>query len=107
MSTTLLLVQLMFAALGTLFAVSLPKIKSVISVSLPTVFAFYIIGTLGDVLGNDTLRYVSLFKFYDTSYIITNVHLDGTFLIVEAALVAVAIALSYTIYVKKDVRTSA
>ena len=107
MSITLLLVQLMFAALGAMFAVSLPKIKSVISVSLPTVFAFYIIGTLGDLLGNNTLRYVSLFKFYDTSYIITNVRLDGTFLIVEAALVAVAIALSYTIYVKKDVRASA
>ncbi len=107
MSATLLLVQLMFAALGALLAVSLPKIKSVIAVSLPTVFAFYIVGMIGDVLGNDTLRYVSLFKFYDTNYIIKNVRLDGTFLIVEAALIAVAIALSYAIYVKKDVRASA
>ena len=106
MSLSLLLVQLMFVALGALFAVSLPKIKSVISVSLPTVFAFYIIGMIGDVLNNDSLRYISPFKFYNTTYIITNVRLDGTFLLVEAAFLAVAIAASYVIYVKKDVRAS-
>lgn len=106
MSSTLLLVQLMFLALGALFAVIIPKVRSVVSVTLPTVFTFYIIGAIGDVVGNDQVRYVSPFRFYDPNYIITNVRLDGTYLVIEAAFVVVAITLSYVIYVKKDVRSS-
>jgi len=37
MSSTLLLLQLVFLALGALFSVTIPKIKSVVAVSLPTV----------------------------------------------------------------------
>jgi len=99
-------VQLIFLALGALFAVIIPKVKSVVSVSLPTVFAFYIIGAIGDVLENDSFRYVSPFRFYDTNYIITNASLESRYLAVEAAIVVVAIALAYVIYLKKDVRSS-
>lgn len=106
MSLTLFLVQLIFLALGALFAVSLPKVKSVISVTLPTVFAFYIIGTLGDILGNDKVRYISPFKFYDTNYIINHSSIESRYLLIEVAIVVVAVALSYWIYVKKDVRAS-
>lgn len=107
MSSTLFLVQLVFVALGTLFSVTIPKIKSVVSVSLPTVFAFYIIGVIGDVLGNDNVRYVSPFQFYDSNYIIDNVALQGRYLVIEAVFVVAAIALSYAIYIKKDIRASA
>lgn len=104
--STMLLVQLTFLALGALFAVLIPRVKSVVSVSLPTVFTFYIIGAIGDVLGNDGVRYVSPFRFYDTNYIITNVSLEGRYLAAEAAFVVVAVALAYVIYLKKDVRSS-
>jgi len=104
--STMLLVQLIFLALGALFAVIIPKVKSVVSVSLPTVFAFYIIGAIGDVLENDAFRYVSPFRFFDTNYIITNVRLESRYLAVEAAFVVVAIVLAYVIYLKKDVRSS-
>ena len=40
--------------------------KSVVSVTLPTVFALYIIGTLGEVVGEDKVRYISPFRYYDT-----------------------------------------
>ena len=86
---------------------SIPKIKSVISVTLPTVFAFYIIGMIGDVLENDTFRYVSPFKFYDPIYIIEHASLESRYVIIEIVFVAVAIALSYLIYVKKDVQAPA
>jgi len=104
--STLLLVQLIFLALGALFAVLIPKVKSVVSVSLPTVFTLYIIGAIGDVLENDSVRYASPFRFYDTNYIITNVSLEGRYLAVSAAIVVVAVALAYAIYLKKDVRSS-
>ena len=107
LTSTLLLVQLMFIALGALFAVTIPKIKSVISVSLPTVFAFYIVGTIGDLVGNKSVRYISPFRFYDPNYIISHGSLEGRYVAVEAVFVVVAIAVSYMIYLKKNFRASA
>lgn len=107
LASTMSLVQLVFMALGVLAAVLIPKVKSVVSVSLPTVFTCYIIGTLGDVLGNDKVRYVSPFRFYDTSYIIDHVSLEAKYLVLEAVVVAVVLAASYAVYIRKDVRASA
>ncbi len=107
MSLTFFLIQLLFLALGALFAVLLPKVKSVIAVTLPTVFALYIIGTLGEVVGQDAVRYISPFRYFDTGYIIRNVSLENTYLVLEVILVVVAITATYLIYVKKDVRAAA
>lgn len=106
LASTLLLVQLVFVSLGAFMGVVLPKVKSVVSVSLPTVFGFYIIGALGDVLGNDEVRYVSPFRYFDPAYIIKNQALESKFLVIEAGIVVVALVLCYVIFLKKDVRSS-
>jgi ABC-2 type transport system permease protein len=86
--------------------VVLPKVKSVVSVSLPTVFGFYIIGALGDVVGNDEVRYVSPFRYFEPQYIIKNQALDSTYLLIAAAVVIVALVLGYAIFLKKDIQSS-
>lgn len=106
MASTMLLLQLFFLALGALLAVTIPKIKSVIGVSLPTVFAFYIIGAIGDVLENVEVRWVSPFRYYDPIYIIQNEGLEAKYLVLEAVLVVVALVATYVIFVKKDVRAA-
>ncbi|HXE09952.1 MAG TPA: ABC transporter permease, partial [Verrucomicrobiae bacterium] len=106
MALTLFLVQLAFLALGTFFSVALKRVKSVIAVSLPTVFAFYIIGTLGAILGNNTIRYITPFKFFDTQYIISHQGYEATYLIIEVAFIAVAVVASYLIYNRKDIRSA-
>lgn len=106
LASTVLLVQIAFLALGILLAAFIPKIKSVISVSLPTVFTLFIIGTLGAILGNNSVRYISAFKFYDTTYIIVNSTYEIRFIALETVLVATAIILSYVAYIKKDIRAS-
>lgn len=107
MSSTMLLVQVMFLALGALFSVIIPKIKSVIAVSLPTVFAFFIIGAIGDVLENVEVRWVSPFRYYDPIYIITNESLETKYLLIEAVFIVAALVATYVIFVKKDVRAAA
>ncbi len=104
---TLFLVQLFFWALGALFAVIIPKIKSVISVTLPVVFVFFIISIIGAIIGNDKVRYVTPFKFYDYQYIIAHNTYEWRFVIIEAAVIAAAIAVSFILYLKKDVRAAA
>ncbi|HEY2421828.1 MAG TPA: ABC transporter permease subunit, partial [Neobacillus sp.] len=51
LSLTLFFVQLIFLAVGIIISVSVPKIKSVLTVSLATVFAFYFLGMFSDTTG--------------------------------------------------------
>jgi ABC-2 type transport system permease protein len=107
LASTMLLVQLFFFALGALFSVTIPKIKSVIAVSLPTVFAFYIIGAIGDVLNNVEVRWISPFRYFDPAYIITNERLESGYLVFEMVFVAAALVATYVIFVKKDIHAAA
>lgn len=107
LSLTLFFVQLFFLALGALFAVLIPKIKTAVAVSLPTVFSFFIVGMLGEVLGNDKVRYITPFKFFDTMYIIENAAFEGRYLILEAVLIVAFVAATYVIFLRKDIRAAA
>ena len=72
--------------------------------TLPTVFTFFIIGTLGSIIGNDSVKYISPFKFYDFNYIIEHNAYEIKYLAIEAIFVIVAIIVSYIVYIKKDIR---
>lgn len=102
-SVTMFFVQLIFMALGILISVMARKIKSVISISLSTVFGFYIIGSLGSFLGEERVRYLSPFRYFDTYYIIKNAAYEPSFIIVGILFVIAAISGSYLVYVKKDI----
>lgn len=103
LSLTLLIVQLMFLALGILISVMARKIKSVLTVSLATVFTFFFIGTLGGIADEQTVRYFSPFKYVDTAYIMKHSGYEDTYLWVGAVLIVGAIAASYVVYAKKDI----
>ncbi|MEH7415974.1 ABC transporter permease subunit [Neobacillus drentensis] len=103
LSLTMFFIQLIFLAIGILFSVIIPKIKSVLTVSLATVFAFYFLGVISETSGDDVKRYISPFKYFDNTYIIQHSNYEGSFLIAGAVIVAAAIAASYFIYTKRDV----
>lgn len=102
-SITLFFVQLMFLALGIIISVVMPKIKSVLPISLGTVFSFFIIGMLAATTGDDTMRYITPFKYFDTNYILKNSSYEVSFIIVGIVLIVAAITTSYYVYSKKDV----
>ncbi|OPZ94232.1 MAG: ABC-2 family transporter protein [Firmicutes bacterium ADurb.Bin419] len=103
LSLTLFFVQLIFMFLGIIISVMAGKIKSVISISLSTVFGFYIIGSLGSVIGEDKARYISPFRYFDAGYIIRNAAYETSYIIVGCVFIIAAIAGSYLIYKKKDI----
>lgn len=100
---SLFIIQLIFLALGILISVYFPKIKSVLTVSLGTVFAFFIIGMLSATSGDEVKRYLSPFKYFDTSYIIENTNYELPFLLVGIGFIVLAIVGSYFFYTKKDI----
>lgn len=100
---TLFFVQLFFLGLGFLVSVSALKIRSVLSISLSTVFVFYIIGILDSVLGAKAARYLTPFKFFDHQYIIKNNSYQVSYLVVEVVFLAVAISTAYFFYLRRDI----
>ena len=102
-SITLFFVQLMFLALGIIISVVMPKIKSVLPISLGTVFTFFIIGMFAATTGDDAMRYITPFKYFDTNYILKNASYEFSFIIIEIGFIIAAITASYIIYSKKDV----
>lgn len=101
---TLLFIQLIFLAVGLAISVFFKKLKAVLPISLGVVFGFYMIGALiATGKNNDTVRFISPFKYFDTAYIIKNASFEAPYLIAGAVIIVAAVAVSYIIYNKKDI----
>ncbi|MBB6215411.1 ABC-2 type transport system permease protein [Anaerosolibacter carboniphilus] len=102
-SLTLFFLQLIFLALGIIVSVVVPKIKSVLPISLGIVFTFFIISALASTTGDDALRYITPFKYFDLAYIVQHSSYEPTFVMAAIGFIAAAITISYFIYCRKDI----
>lgn len=102
-SFTLLFIQLMFLAIGFIVSVVFSKIKAVLSVSLGTVFAFFVIGMIVSVDGEGAKRYFSPFKYFNGKYMLAHASYEMSYVLAGIAIIVISIAASYFIYTKKDV----
>ena len=100
---SLFLVQLIFLALGIFLSLFLPRMRSVLSLSLGTVFGFFFISMLGSVLGNQAARYLTPFKYFDPPYIIRHSGYKPSFVLLGIGIVLLASVASYIIYSQKDI----
>jgi ABC-2 type transport system permease protein len=103
---TLFFLQLIFLALGMAVSVFFKKLKSVLPISLGTVFGFYILGALL-ASGNDVEveRYFFPFKYFDFYYIIQHAGYEVSYLITGAVITVLAVATAYLVYIKKDIHS--
>lgn len=102
-SLTAFYVELMFMCLGVIISVAAAKIKAVLPVSLSIVFGFFIVNMFGSVIGEKAIRYLTPFKYYDTSYIINHGTYEGQFVVIEIIFIVITMMASYIIYAKKDI----
>ncbi len=106
MSLSFFFIQMIFTAMGFIMAVVIPRIKSVLPVSLSTVFGFFVIGTVASTLDVKDLYYLSPFKYFDSVRILNESAYEPSYVIVGAAIVALAIAASYLLYARKDIHAA-
>lgn len=103
-TSSLFLVQLFFLSFGFLLGSVLPRIKSVITVSLPAVFGFYIVG-LFDTLVGEKIKYMTPFKFFNVNMLTAGSGYEPGMLIYLAVLSIGALITSFVVYQKKDIPT--
>ncbi|MDP4090987.1 MAG: ABC transporter permease subunit [Bacillota bacterium] len=101
---TLFFIQLIFLALGVVISVFFKKLKSVLPISLGVVFGLYMIGALIAAGKNDdAARFISPFRYFDTTYIIKNAGYEAAYMITGAVIIAAAVVTSYIVYIRKDI----
>ncbi|MFC7373428.1 ABC transporter permease subunit [Fictibacillus iocasae] len=105
MSLSNVFVQLFFAVLGFFLAVSMNRIKSVLTLSLSTVMAFFLLSMIGSVLGEDAVRYVTPFQYFDFVYVIQHASYEWGYLVVEAVFFCTMLVASFYVFSKKDVHS--
>lgn len=104
-SLSLVFVQAFFLNFGFLLGVALPRVKSVIAVTLPAVFGFYVIGLLDTVIGEEKIRFLTPFKFFDLHELTAGGGYEGVVLIYLAVLTVGALITSFAVYRRKDIHT--
>ncbi|MGE5421939.1 MAG: ABC transporter permease subunit [Ignavibacteriales bacterium] len=102
-NATMFFIQLIFLALGLLASVIIPRLKSVLSVSLGIVFGLFFIGALITTGDKDMARLLSPFQYFDNLYIIRHARYEVLYLLASLAIIIVAITASYAIYIRKDI----
>lgn len=104
-AVSLFFLQLIFMALGIVISVIFPRIKSVISVSLGTVFGFFMLGMIGSTTEDEALRYLTPFNYFDSTYITEHASYEASFLMTGGLFIMAAVIASYYLYAKKDVHS--
>ncbi|MGG6314463.1 ABC transporter permease subunit [Paenibacillus macerans] len=101
---SLFFIQLIFLAIGMAASVFFAKLKNVLPLSLGVVFGLYMIGALVASGKEDrAARYISPFKYFDNTFIMAHARYETPYLIAGALIVVAAVALSYIVYLKKDI----
>lgn len=100
---SIFLVEIIFLSIGFLIGVFLRRIKSTISITMAVVFGFFAIGAFAVNASDDKMRYLTPFKYFDTTYILRNESYELSYLIVGITIILACLIGSYLIYVNKDI----
>lgn len=100
---SLFLLQLIFLAIGIAVSVFFNKLRTVLPISLGAVFGFYMVGALLVTDEKDFARYLSPFKYFDVTNILKHSGFEVPYVITAAAVILVAVTVTYLIYGKKDI----
>jgi ABC-2 type transport system permease protein len=97
------LLQLVFAAIGILLAVTFRKLRSIAPVSLSIVFGFFVLNMLKGIFNDAWIRYFSPFQFFEKYAIIADKSFETPFLLYSVALVFGFTILSFVYFSVKDI----
>lgn len=98
-----LLISLLFAAIGMLMASVLRKLKSVVSISISVVFAFFILNMMQSIFDKAWIRYFSPFQYFERSHLFINQQYEWPLVLMWIVITMGSFVLSYEITSRKDI----
>ncbi len=95
--------QLFFLSVGLVVSLLVKRIRSVIPYAMGLGFGMYVLSVFGDLLGTSALEKITPFKHFDPPYILQHAAYDIPLVIVSVAVILIAVAGSYALYVRRDI----
>lgn len=97
------MIELIFLSIGLLLGCGMKQYKlsgsTAVGIILTTYFMSIVISMQPDL---DFLRYFTPFKYFDAGELFRSGKMDGTYLLISAALIVVCVIASYWVYNKRD-----
>lgn len=97
--------QLFFLAIGLVISLMVKKVPSVISLSMSSVFGMYILAAFGGSLGEDKFDYLTPFKHFEASKIVSSGEFDIPKVIISVAVIIISVIGSYVLYKRRNIPT--
>ncbi|MCL4562878.1 MAG: ABC transporter permease [Chloroflexi bacterium] len=101
---TIIIFQLFFLAVGLAISLLVKRVRSVTPYSLGLGFGMYVLSAFSAVLADVKLEYITPFKHIDPAYIVRNASLDTPFVLLDVAVILIALAASYWLYIHRDIQ---
>jgi ABC-2 type transport system permease protein len=103
LSLSLLVFQLFFLSLGLFISLLVKRVRSVTPYSLGLGFGMYVLSAFSGLEGVSVLETITAFKHFDPNYIIKNVTYNTPLVLLDVAVIIVSLALSYWLYLRRDI----
>lgn len=97
------LIQFWLFAFAVAISQLIRRIKSTVAPALGLGFGFFIAATLGAILGDDTMRWLTPFRFIDYGQIVTDGTYDDLHVMYIVVGILVFLGASYLTYTRKDI----
>lgn len=97
------LIQFFFFTLGLLVSQIARKLKTVAPFAIGMSFGFFLLALFGMIVGDDTVRWMTPFRFIDYTKIVTDSSYDLSHLLYGTALIIVFGVVSFVMYTRKDI----
>ncbi len=104
--SVLILFQLFFLGVGMVISVSVKKIRSVLSFSMALAFGLYIISTIGSIIGENTLGYITPFKYFEPNTLIINGKYDPVMIYICVVVIIVSMLSSFILYSRRNIHSA-
>ena len=96
--------QLFFLGLGLLISLLVRRVRSVLPYALGLALGAYVLSAFNGIVGDVGLEYITPFKHLDAAYIVHNGAYNTPLVLLNIAVTVVALAASYWLYIRRDIR---
>ena len=96
-------IELIFLALGLVLGCAMKQYKRSASMAVAIILVTYFLSIISTIQANlDFLKYFSPFRYFDAGVLFRSGRLDGMYLALSAAIIAVCVAVAYLAYNRRD-----
>ncbi len=102
-SVSLLLTQLVFYALGVVYAVTAKRVRSVSGIATAISFGAFILSALVNILEDEKVRFIAPLKYFDPTALLTNGIFEWQYAVTGVVVVVACLVASFYRYTKDDI----